>query len=217
MVQQVPVRDVFETNGYFYIEEKTGHGFLIDPGAEAERLLGIIRKNGWVIEKILLTHGHFDHTGAVAALSEELKIPYLIHRNGKQYLTDTRMNLSAFYERHVMLEHAAYFDHGERIRLQDGNEGFSLQVLHTPGHTPDSVVLYNQMDGIAFVGDTIFRGSIGTTRYPGGNPLQLQNSILKTIFSLPEETVICSGHSDPTTVEAELRRLAGISKGGWDQ
>ena len=69
MVARVVVRDVFETNAYFAIDEATGSGFLIDPGAEAARLYGIVRDRGWCIERILLTHGHFDHTAAAEALS----------------------------------------------------------------------------------------------------------------------------------------------------
>ena len=75
MVARVVVRDVFETNAYFAIDEATGSGFLIDPGAEAARLYGIVRDRGWCIERILLTHGHFDHTAAAEALSRAWNAP----------------------------------------------------------------------------------------------------------------------------------------------
>jgi glyoxylase-like metal-dependent hydrolase (beta-lactamase superfamily II) len=79
-------------------------------------------------------------------------------------------------------------------------------VIHTPGHTPDSVIYYAPKDNIAFVGDTIFKGSIGNWQYPGGNPEDLQRSIIQRIFTLPDQTVLYSGHSDPTTVGTEKRR-----------
>ncbi len=205
MVEQILLKDVFETYGYFYIDEKTKHGFLIDPGAEADRILRMIHKNGWTIEKILLTHGHFDHTGAVKELSETLNIPYMIHRNGERYLKDIRLNLSSFCNRNIILNQAQYFDEGDIIGLE-GNEDFALRVIHTPGHTPDSVVFYNQEDQVAFVGDTIFKGSIGNTGYPGGDPKLLQNSIVNRIFSLPEDTKLYSGHSEMTTVGIEINR-----------
>lgn len=63
MILSLPVTGVFKTNAYFYIDDATGHGFLLDPGAEADTLLAVIRQRGFVIEKILLTHGHFDHMG----------------------------------------------------------------------------------------------------------------------------------------------------------
>jgi glyoxylase-like metal-dependent hydrolase (beta-lactamase superfamily II) len=81
-----------------------------------------------------------------------------------------------------------------------------LRVLHTPGHTMDSVSLYDKAAGIAFVDDTIFKGSIGTDQYPGGNRAQLLRSIQTVIFLLPENTVLYSGHSAPTTVGAEKER-----------
>ncbi len=205
MVQAVLVKDVFETYSYFYIDEATKHGFLIDPGAEAEKLLDIISENGWTIEKVLLTHGHFDHTGAVEQICNTLQIPYLIHKNGKDFLADTGLNLSSYCARNVVLTEAQYFEEGDSISLE-ANEAFSLQVLHTPGHTPDSVVLYNGDEQIAFVGDTIFRGAIGNTGYPGGDMSQLQKSILEKIFQLPGETTLYSGHSEATTVETEIQR-----------
>ncbi len=207
MVHRILVKDVYETYGYFFIDEKTKHGFLIDPGAEADRILHIIQKNNWVIEKILLTHGHFDHTGAVERLSEVLQIPYYIHRNGKQYLLDTGLNLSVYCKRSIVLDRPEYFDDGDRLTLEE-NPDFSLQVIHTPGHTPDSVVFYNEKEQIAFVGDTIFKGSIGNTEYPGGNLQQLQHSILRRIFQLPAATRLYSGHSEPTTVRTEMLRYS---------
>ena len=93
-VDMVPVTDVFTTNSYFYIDETTRHGFLIDPGAEPQRLKQIIKDKNYVIEKILLTHGHFDHTGGVEVLARELSVSYYIHENGEKFLEDVHYNLS---------------------------------------------------------------------------------------------------------------------------
>lgn len=205
MVKQLVVKGVFETNTYFYIDEKTGHGFLIDPGAQADKLLQIIQKNNWTIEKILLTHGHFDHTGAVDHIHHELQIPYYIHENGVKYLEDTNWNLSSYRERNVQLKQAQYLLDGQQIRLSV-NQEMSLQVIETPGHTNDSVVFYSLHDRIAFVGDTIFMGSIGSTQYPGSSARNLENSILNKIFCLPEDIILYSGHSAWTTVGTEKAR-----------
>lgn len=205
MITGVTVKGYFEENCYFYIDDRTKHGFLIDPGAQAEGLLRMIRKEGWIIEKILLTHGHFDHTGAVNELCKILQIPVYAYENADMYLLDTRMNLSAACGEHVIVPDARYLRDGESITLEADPE-FLLQVIHTPGHTPDSVIYYAPADTAAFVGDTIFKGSIGNWQYPGGNPEDLQKSIIRRIFSLPEETVLYSGHSGPTTVETEKRR-----------
>ncbi len=207
MIYILKVRDYFETYTwcYFSIDEKTKHGFLIDPGAEADKILDVIRKNKWTIEKILLTHGHFDHTEAVEVISSKLQIPYLIHAEGKKYLESTHYNLSKYCKKNVILNKAEYFQNGDEICLPN-NPNFKLKVIHTPGHTEDSVTFYSETDSVAFVGDTIFLGSIGNTEYPGGNRTQLQNSIMKKIFTLPEETVLYPGHSESTTVGTEIAR-----------
>ena len=98
----VSVKDVLDVNAYFYISEKTNHGFLIDPGAEASTLIKEIQNNNWVIEKILLTHGHFDHIGAVDQLFNVLNIPYFIHVNGAEYLQNAGYNLSMYFGRDIV-------------------------------------------------------------------------------------------------------------------
>lgn len=208
MIRTVAVKDVFAVNCYFCIDGSTLSGFLIDPGAEAGRIMRIIERNGWNIERILLTHGHFDHTGAVDELSQRLGVPYHIHRNGEQYLKDTMLNLSAYCQRHIVLDEALYFDDGTEFALH-ANPHYRLQAIHTPGHTPDSVTFHNVDEGYAVVGDTIFRGCPGTTQYAGGNPRQLYASITGRILALPDDTVLYSGHSEPTTVSDERQLYLG--------
>ena len=203
MIYSLPVTGVFVTNCYFDIDEETGHGFLIDPGAEGKKLAGIIRQKGWTIEKILLTHGHFDHWGGVNELQKQFDIPVMIHENGKAFLSDTRLNLSKFCRVDMTLEGAGTFRDGDMISLNDGN--ITLKVLHTPGHTVDSVVLYNKSEGAAFVGDTIFQGAVGGTDYPTSDSRQLFRSIREKILTLPGETALLSGHSEVTTVGEEQR------------
>ena len=202
MIRRIVVKDVFAVNCYFYIDDETQHGFLIDPGAQASRILQKIAENGWTIERILLTHGHLDHTGAVSEIAQTLGIPYSIHRDGEKYLTDTRWNLSAYCGRNVYLDGAEYFDDGDVIRLEP-NPSFALKVIHTPGHTPDSTTFYSPQDHLALVGDTIFRGCPGSTQYIGGNEIQLYNSIYQRLLTLPNNTVLYSGHTEPTTVGQE--------------
>ena len=205
MVRCVPVKGYFAENCFFYLDEETRHGFLIDPGAEAERLLNLIRLEGWTIEKILLTHGHFDHTGAVDALRKALSIPVMAHENADQYLLDPRMNLSAFCVGNWMVQNVEKLRDGAVISLE-ANPDFSLRVIHTPGHTTDSVVYYSEKDRVAFVGDTIFKASIGNFQYPGGSRPDIVESIRDKILTLPDDTVLYSGHSVETTVGTEKRR-----------
>lgn len=205
MVCCVPVKGYFEENCYFYIDEVTKHGFLIDPGAEAKRLLSLIRREGWDIEAILLTHGHFDHTGAVNELREALGVPVYAHEDADRYLLDPRMNLSAFCVGNWTVRNVKYLRHGDTISLK-ANPAFSLRVIHTPGHTTDSVVYYSEKDRVAFVGDTIFKGSIGNYQYPGGNRQDIVKSITEKILALPDATILYSGHSEETSVGVERQQ-----------
>ena len=205
MIVEVPVKGYFAENCFFYIDDQTKHGFIIDPGAQAQGLLELIRDNGWIIEKILLTHGHFDHIGAVDELRSALDIPVMAYKTSDAYLLDARRNLSALCGPAILVKNVTYVTDGDMIHLE-ANPAFSLRVLYTPGHTTDSVVFYSQQDRVAFVGDTIFKGSIGNYQYPGGNLRDIQRSILDRIFTLPDQTMICSGHSEQTTVGAEKRR-----------
>ena len=137
MVRCVPVKGYFAENCFFYIDEASRHGFVIDPGAEASRLLSLIRREGWGIEAILLTHGHFDHTGAVNELRETLGIPVYAHENSDRYLLDGEMNLSAFCIGERVIRNVRTLRDGDTVSLRDGS--CRLQVIHTPGHTTDSV------------------------------------------------------------------------------
>ena len=200
----VPVKGVFVTNCYFAIDEETGHGFVIDPGAEGRRLLRLISERGWVIERILLTHGHFDHFGGVDAMRAALDIPVLIHEEGQRYLEHPELNLSRFCGGDLRVENAAFFRDGDLLTLQDGD--LQLKVIHTPGHTNDSCVLYNAAEKTAYVGDTIFKGSMGNPDYPTGSERLLLQSIRERVLTLPDDTLLCSGHSDVTRVRAEKPR-----------
>ncbi len=203
MIQRVQVQDVFAENAYFYIDHATRQAFLIDPGAEAERLLQMIQRSGLDLQAILLTHGHFDHTGAVAELHERLHVPYYILAvYGREFLTNPQLNLSQECGRYVVLPDARYFKDGDFISAS-GNPRFGLQVIATPGHTPDSVTFYSAADRAAFVGDTIFDGSPGTARFPGGDARELADSIRARVLRLPPDTVLYSGHTGPTTVARE--------------
>ena len=201
----VKIANFLQTNAYFYIDEQTKHGFLFDPADEAQRLIDIITENHWTIEKILLTHGHFDHIGAVYELHKKLNIPYYAHENARSYLLDSEINLSSWNNHKIILPDAQYLKDNAIISLQPPAKTL-LQVIYTPGHTQDSVIYYDAEANLAFVGDTIFKGSIGATHFPGGDMQQLQQSILSKIFTLPDDTILYSGHSDLTTVKAEKSR-----------
>jgi len=205
MIEQVTVFGYISENCFFYIDDESKHGFLIDPGAQAEKLLAMIKENGWVIEGILLTHGHFDHIGAVNEIRDALHIPVIAFESADDYLLSSYANLSSQFNDEILVKDVQYVKEGDEIVLST-NPQFSLRVIYTPGHTTDSVVYYSENDRVLFSGDTIFKASIGNTRFPGGDYDTLVSSIINKIFTLPEDTVIYSGHSEPTSVGTEKRR-----------
>jgi len=205
MIISVPVTGVFTTNAYFFIEDSTRRGFLIDPGAEANTLLSVIKEKNLTIEKILLTHGHFDHMGAAEELQQILSVPICMHENGRSYAENTRWNLSESCGLSILLQNVDYLPDGSDISLAK-NPAFTLKMRYAPGHTTDSVIYYNADDNVAFVGDSIFKNSFGMTHFYGGDARTLMQSITERILTLPPDTVLLSGHSEPTTVQAERTR-----------
>ncbi len=205
MIRELQVQGVFSENTYFYIDEHTKSGFLIDPGAQAGVIFDAIVRNGCTIEKILLTHGHFDHIGAAEQLRERLVAPIYIYPQDSRYLTDPDLNLSGNSGRPITVPHYEELYDGEIIRLK-ANSGFYLKVIHTPGHTPGSVTYYSPDESAAFVGDLLYEHGPGLTNFPSGNPRELEQSIITKILTLPDNTVLLSGHSSPITV-ADQRRL----------
>ena len=202
MVHTVEVFGVIGVNAHFFIDDETKHGFLIDPGAQADELLKIIKERGWTIEKILLTHGHFDHIGAVNEIQRSLKIPVCMSKGGDYYAKDPAINCSAFVGEPIILDDVTCLEDGAEISLAV-NPFFSVKLIPAKGHTLDGAIYYSSKAGVAFVGDTIFCGSYGRVDLPGGSYVDLMRTIKNVVFALPDETILYTGHGSQTTVAAE--------------
>lgn len=205
MILQATVMKYIPTNAYFYIDNETKHGFLIDPGAQAGKLLEMIREKGFIIERILLTHGHFDHIGAVEEIRKALNIPVCMQVNGRAYAENPVWNLSAQTEAPITLSDVTYLADYSTVSLADSS-ACDLKIIPVPGHTTDGAMYYTTKDGVAFVGDSIFEGSYGRTDMYGGDEATLLQNIRDKILTLPDETILLSGHSGPTTVREEKTR-----------
>lgn len=187
------------TNCYIVIY-KENYCFVIDPGGEGEKILGYIENNHLKAEGIVLTHGHFDHIGAVDFLRDNLDIDVAVHKLDNAYLIDPQKNLSFMIGENIQLESA------DRL-LAEGDEYYGFQVIATPGHTPGGISLYNESEGVLFSGDTIFERGYGRTDFPGANQGKLFKSIEKLLL-LPEKTKIYPGHGGTTTI-ADFKRIIG--------
>lgn len=205
MILRIEVRGIFATNSYFYIDAETRHGFLIDPGAQADKLLKIIARENFTIEKILLTHGHFDHIGAVNELQARLKAEVCMQKNGRAYVENPVWNLSAYFGLDMTLDNVTYLDDFSEITLS-ANKNFGMKLIPLAGHTTDGAIFSGAKDSVAFVGDSIFLNSFGRTDFPGGDEPTLYRNVKEKILTLPEETILLSGHSAPATVGNEKNR-----------
>ncbi len=205
MIECMTVGDMIPTNSFFYIDDETKHGFLIDAGAEGDRLAAHAEEKGWTIERLLLTHCHFDHIGGVSDFLRRIPCPVYAAKDSPRYYADPNWNLSAWGSGPVTLSDVKTFADREIITLA-ANPEMSLEVRYSPGHTTDSCIFYAARDHAAFVGDTIFCASVGRTDFPGGDTRALWESIAREVFTLPPDTVLCSGHTEETTVAAEMAR-----------
>ena len=205
-VHSLVVRDVFATQAYFVVDGDSGGGVLIDPGAQPDLICEVVERRGWHIEKILLTHGHFDHTGAVDGLVKLWGIPTLAHIRSQDYLENAELNLSAQFGRDVRPTASCILEDGDIIEAAEGS--VRMRVLHVPGHTLDSCVFYLREGNLAFVGDTVYEGGPGLTWYPTGDESLLLSSTRRKVLTLPPETVLLSGHSAPITVRQLSARMA---------
>ncbi len=191
----LPVGDL-QTNAY--VLHQGGLGYVIDPGAEPERILRLLDTEAIRPLAVLLTHGHVDHSGAVGALLDRFRVPLLIHRDdaGMAGSFETRE-----FARLLSLPTSPAPDH----LLEDGEtvgEGpLAITVHHTPGHTPGSVVFAAGL--LLFTGDTLFRGDVGRTDLPGGSWPQLQRSLAR-LRGFPPASVVLPGHGEPSILAEEL-------------
>lgn len=192
------------TNCYL-VQTGEKSGVVIDPASEAEEILAFSEKNGVSIEKILLTHGHFDHTGAVNQIKEKTGAAVYLHAADEILLKDANKALAYFCPELPFEEKQA------DVLLSDGDEieqdGRVFRVLHTPGHTAGSVCfLLDNPNGkkFMFAGDTIFKDSIGRSDGYSGDYI-VQKETLARLKALPDDYVILSGHGEQTTLSDEKR------------
>jgi glyoxylase-like metal-dependent hydrolase (beta-lactamase superfamily II) len=174
---------------YLVTESCSGEALAVDPGAEAERILGTIRQRAANLRWIVCTHTHPDHVGAVARLKAETGASVVLHREEARTLgkLSHRMLVRVMGGRPVGKADLLVED-GDRLELG----GLAVQVLHTPGHSPGGICLL--AEGHLFSGDTLFVGSVGRTDLPGASWEVLRASLHEKVLSLPGDTRLWPGH-----------------------
>lgn len=194
-LKALPVGRLSE-NAYIYYDENTLEGVVIDPGDEGDEILGEIKALGLIIRAVLLTHGHFDHIGAVNDIKDELNIPVYAHREEEKVLNDP---LVGSKKGGKSISADEYFDDGDMFKFS----GCALRVIHTPGHTCGSCCYYDEAGGVLFSGDTLFLRSIGRYDLGTGDYYEICDSITGKLFTLPDETVVYPGHDRKTSIGYE--------------
>ena len=186
------------TNCYFLIDESTSKAAVVDPGAECEKILEKLAARGLTCEKILLTHGHFDHIMALEELREATKAPVYIHGADAELLSDP--------EKSYMRQFAGISAscRAPEVTLSEGDSvsigSQTMTVLHTPGHTQGSVC-YDDGEHL-ICGDTLFKGGMGRYDLYGGDFATLTQS-LRRIAELPGDRSIYPGHGMSGTLSSE--------------
>jgi len=183
--------------------DAAGRAALIDPGGEAERLLAAVAARKLTLEKILLTHGHLDHVGAAAELRESLGIPIVGPQREEAFWLDLLPQQAELFG----FPPTPAFTPDQWLEDGDSVEVGALRfdVLHCPGHTPGHVVFYQPDARLAFVGDVLFKGSIGRTDFPRGDHAALLAAIREKLFPLGDDVRFVPGHGAMSTFGHERR------------
>lgn len=206
--QIIPVTP-FQQNCTVFWNEETKKGAVVDPGGDLSLLDKFIDEQGIEIEKILVTHGHLDHAGAVADMAAARKVPIIGPHIEDKFWIDGMPEAAAQYgfpEAHAF-EPDQWLEHGDTVEAA----GVTFDVVHAPGHTPGHVVFVQKDDKVAMVGDVLFQGSIGRTDFPKGNYQQLIDSITQRLWPLGPDITFIPGHGPTSTFGQEKQTNPFVS------
>ena len=181
--------------------EETNKAAVVDPGGEIERIEAAISEQGVEVEKIMLTHGHIDHAGGAADLSEKLGLPIEGPHREDTFLIEKLHEQGAQFgvEGGKPFKPTRWLDQGDTVTV--GN--LTFEVRFCPGHTPGHIIFFEPVSRIAFVGDVLFQGSVGRTDFPRGDHATLMNSIREQLWPLGDDVTFVPGHGPASTLGHE--------------
>jgi hydroxyacylglutathione hydrolase len=199
----------FQQNCSVLVCEDTRRAAVVDPGGDLERVLSAVDRLGVTLEKILLTHGHLDHCGATAELAERLELPVEGPHVEDKFWIDQLPQAGARYGFPPLAAFTPdrWLEGGDRVQV--GN--VELEVRHCPGHTPGHVIFFSPESSLAWVGDVLFRGSIGRSDFPRGDHDTLIRSITTQLWPLGDDVAFVPGHGPMSTFGEERRSNPYVS------
>jgi glyoxylase-like metal-dependent hydrolase (beta-lactamase superfamily II) len=192
-----------ENNTYLLADTDAAQAVVIDPSFDSEFVLETVKRQGWSLSAIWLTHAHFDHIAGVETIQAAFPNPLPVGLHPQDLPLWREGGGARLFGMQVEpgADPSIEFEHGQVLEI--GQE--KVEVRHTPGHTPGHVIFYASQAGAAIVGDLVFYHGIGRTDMPGGSQDMLINSIRSQILTLPQRTRILSGHGQETSIEEEMR------------
>jgi len=201
-IRVVPVTP-FQQNCSVLWCERTREAAIVDPGGDLEQVLAAVAEEQVTPVRILLTHGHLDHTGGTAELAQRCSLPIEGPHRSDRFLIQQLPQHAAMFglARMEPFEPTRWLEQGDRVQFGE----VELQVLHCPGHTPGHVVYFHEPGRFAIVGDVLFQGSIGRTDLPGGDHEALIRSIREILLPLGDDVRFLSGHGPMSTFGEERR------------
>ena len=194
-------------NTYILWDESTRQAAIVDAGMYDERDMDVVRsfveENGLGLSLSLQTHTHFDHVSGLPFLFDTYGLRPMFHPNDERIYNamPSFAGLAGFSLRHDLPRPEKYLSDGDEVWLGES----SIKVIHTPGHTPGGLCLYSESGNLLLSGDTLFCESVGRTDLPGGSLDDIMESIKGRLLSLPQDTIVLSGHGMSTTIGWEAK------------
>lgn len=196
---------LFGINTYVVYDPDTKDCVIIDPGMmgkeEENAMDGFISRNGLKVQGIINTHLHIDHSVGNHFAKERYDAPVMAHKEDEHLgeRIQAQAEMFGIKDKFKGIEVTDFLKEGDTVKVGDGE----LKVIHVPGHSPGSIVLYDKKDGFLIGGDVLFQGSVGRTDLPGGSHDQLIGGIKRKLLTLPDNTVVYPGHGPATTIGNE--------------
>lgn len=198
IIESLPVGQ-FQANCYVVAAREGGRAIVIDPGDDERKIRRLLEKHSLTPGIVVNTHGHVDHIGCDDALG----VAVYAHALDIPLLRDAQENLSGFLAVPMSVRAPVTpVEHGATIEC----DGVTLEVIHTPGHSPGGMCLLLRREGapsVLFSGDTLFWHSVGRTDFPGADEEALVRGIKERLLVLPDDTLVCPGHGPRTTIGKE--------------